>query len=139
MKYVGIDYGAKKIGIALSDVGGKIAFPYSVIPNDDHAVGAIIGVMMQEDAEGIVIGDTRTASGGVNDITETFSHFVDVLERVANLTVFLVREQGTTGAARAGLGEGAPRGEVQSPRTVKDEGIDARAAALILQRFLDTK
>ena len=33
MRYLGIDYGTKKIGVALSDEKGKMAFPYSVVVN----------------------------------------------------------------------------------------------------------
>lgn len=139
MKYIGIDYGARKIGVALSDSGGTIAFPHSVIPNDSHAVSSIVAIAVQEDAGAIVAGDTRTESGASNDITEAFAQFADVLGRVAGVTVVVVPEHGTSGAARAGGGEGIARGEISAPRKVDDENIDARAAALILQRFLDTK
>ena len=139
MKYVGIDYGVKKIGLAFSDADGKVAFPHSVVPNDPHAVGAIVGMMMQEDAEAIVAGDTLTESGAPNEITEAFTQFIDALERVASTSVTVVPEHGTSGAARAGSGEGVARGDIAGARATSDEGLDARAAALILQRFLDTK
>ena len=41
MKYLGIDYGAKKIGIALSDQNGIMAFPHTVIENDEHTIATI--------------------------------------------------------------------------------------------------
>jgi len=138
MKYLGIDYGAKKIGLALSDERGMIAFPHSVIPNDGRAVAAIIALITAEKVGGIVAGDTRTESGAENEITAGFSSFVDMLEREAGIEVALVREHGTTGAARAGLGENKPRGNIASPRkTPHDANLDARAAALILERHLD--
>ncbi|MBI2048570.1 MAG: pre-16S rRNA-processing nuclease YqgF [Parcubacteria group bacterium] len=139
MKYIGIDYGAKKIGIALSDAGGTIAFPSDVIPNDEHAIGAIVSIMLREGAEGIVVGDTRTESGAANDITVALETFISTLERVAGVSAVRIAEAGTSGAARAPRGEGEARGVVSSARAASDEGVDARAAALILQRFLDVQ
>jgi putative Holliday junction resolvase len=137
VKYLGIDYGEKKIGIALSDARGVMAFPHKVIPNDDHAIAAIVAIVVQEDAGGIVAGDTRTAGGNANAVTEAFHSFAENLQRIAGLQVVLIAEAGTTGAARAGLGEGEVRGQVQSPRKGDNDGLDARAAAVILQRFLE--
>ncbi|KKW38995.1 MAG: hypothetical protein UY89_C0035G0020 [Parcubacteria group bacterium GW2011_GWA1_54_9] len=38
MRYLGVDYGSKKIGLALSDEGGTMGFPHTVIPNTSKAV-----------------------------------------------------------------------------------------------------
>ena len=137
VKYLGIDYGAKKIGISLSDSGGSIAFPHDVIQNDERTIAVIVGVLAKEGVGGIVAGDTRAQSGGENNITATFQKFIEGLEQASKMKVVLVSELGTTGAARAPHGEGEARGEVSSRRAQKDTGVDARAAAIILQRFLD--
>lgn len=139
MKYLGIDYGAKKIGIALSDESGAVAFPHSVITNDDMAVSAIRTLVDEKRVGGIVVGDTRTESGAANEVTGAFSRFADALEQATQIKLIVVQEHGTSGAARASLGEDTARGNIASPRAKDDVGIDARAAALILQRFLDTK
>ena len=137
---MGIDYGAKKIGIALSDTGGIIAFPHSIITNDTHAVSAITDLCMREGVTDIVAGDTRTASGATNKISDALHEFVSKVEHTTGITVMLVSEAGTSGAARVYAKEGAPRGKIQSPRAAQSDFMhDARAAALILQRFLDTQ
>ena len=41
MRYMGIDYGAKRVGIAISDEKGIIAFPHSVIGNDETLIAKI--------------------------------------------------------------------------------------------------
>jgi len=139
MKYLGIDYGVKKIGVALSDESGVVAFPHSVIVNDDMAVSTIRALAEEKRVGGIVVGDTRTESGAPNEITGVFARFAEALEQATPIKVLTVQEHGTSGAARASLGEETARGEVASPRAKDDVGIDARAAALILQRFLDAQ
>lgn len=138
MKYLGIDFGLKKIGLALTDARGKIAFPYGVVANDERLFSVLDTLIAKHDVDMMVIGDTRTVRGDANEVTAEFDAFVDALTRHSDKKIVVVPEHGTTGAARAGLGEGEPRGTIQSPRGTKDTAHDARAAALILQRYLGT-
>ena len=41
MKYLGIDYGTKRIGLALSDEGGRLATPYTVLENQAGIMGGL--------------------------------------------------------------------------------------------------
>ena len=137
---MGIDYGEKRIGIALSDERGKIAFPHLVFSNDEHAIKHIRDIAESEKVERIVAGDTRTESGKENPITGAFNIFLTNLSRETRIAVSCVSEEGSTAAARAVFLQGEPRGEVSNPtrRREDDSSLDARAAAIILQRFLDT-
>ena len=139
MKYLGIDYGAKKIGIALSDQNGIMAFPHTVIENDEHTIATITTLLAEERVEGLVVGDTRTMSGQANDITNELHNFIEHLEEATHIKAILVSEAGSSGVANKSFEEGKPRGTLSSVRAQKKEAIDARAAAVILQRFLDVK
>lgn len=136
MKVLGIDYGSKKVGLALSDAGGSIAFPHSVVSNDEKLVPAIVVLCEKEKINTIALGDGRTALGSENEITKSIESLRNILIS-KELSVILVPEHGTSGAVSAGLGEGAVRGEIQSPRSTERDFNDAKAAALILQRYLD--
>ena len=57
MKYLGIDFGTKNIGLAISDEDGRIAFPFRVIPRT-RAEEEILKVCQQESIDEIVSGDT---------------------------------------------------------------------------------
>ena len=139
MVCMGIDFGERCIGIALSDDRGKIAFPHAVLSNDEHSILNIASIVTSERVARIIVGDTRTESGKENPITGALNLFLINLSRVTKIAAISVPEIGTTAAARALLLEAAPRGTVASPAH-REEGIsiDARAAAVILQRFLDS-
>lgn len=124
MKYIGIDYGSKHIGVAASDADGLIAFPRMAIENDAHALSTVVALTKHEHAACVVVGDTRSLSGEPNPITENAEAFVKALSITLNIPVITSWEAwSSVEAARY-----APRGRGHS---------DAAAAAIILQRYLD--
>ena len=56
MRYLGIDYGSKRIGLSISDEEGRMAFPHSVVENDSHAL---------ENISNIIIGSGHGGSRGI--------------------------------------------------------------------------
>ncbi len=138
MVILGIDYGSKKLGLALSDTGGLMAFPHMVIPNDGNALQEIVRIVAEKKVGAVVMGDTLSSAGVENQVTKEARVFGARLEKELCLSIQWVSEAGTSGAARVGWGEGEVRGTMQSPRKEKRDDLhDARAATLILQRFLD--
>lgn len=126
MRYLGVDYGMKRIGIARSDERGAIAFPAGTIVNDGSALGAICALAEREKAGAIIVGDTRSHGGTENPITAAAERFIEALGRGSNLPVVPVFEAWSSAeAARY-----APKGK---------EHDDAAAAAVILQRYLDMR
>ena len=126
MKYLGIDYGAKRVGIAVSDEGGTIAFPRGTLENGPDIVERIARRATEENAEMIVVGDTRSFSGLENPVTKESDEFVERLKKTTGLPVVRAWEAGSSIEAS----RYAPEGQ---------EHDDASAAAVILQRFLDMR
>jgi len=126
MRYLGIDYGAKRIGLALSDERAGFAFPHETIPNDESAIDRIANVVKREDVRGLVFGDTRAGNETENRITAEAERFADALARHTRLPLEKAREAWSSIEA----GRFAPKGK---------EHDDAAAAAIILQRFLDAR
>ena len=124
MRYLGIDYGAKRIGIAISSE--EIAFPRGVIPNDNRIFQAILEIVTTEKVEQIVVGDTRSFGNRENPITKEAEAFIDRLKKETGLVVTSAHEAGSSIEASRYAPEGMSH----------DDGA---AAAIILQRFLDTK
>ena len=58
MKYLGIDYGAKRVGIAISDAEGSIAFPRTTLLNDGKMLPQLAKLIEEEKIGTVVIGDT---------------------------------------------------------------------------------
>ena len=126
MKYLGIDYGAKRIGIAVSDEAGRIAFPRAEIQNDEKSLTFLIRMAKQEQVEQIVIGDTRSHGGAENSVTREAEKFAEVLARESGVPLSRAFEAWSSIEASRYAPEGS-------------EHNDAAAAAIILQRFLDMK
>ena len=124
MRYLGIDYGTKRVGIALSDEAGSFAFPHATLHVDDALIEAIVQIVRRERVGAIVLGDSLALSGARNAMTDTVEQFARELEERIVLPVHLTREAWSSQeAARF-----APKGK-------KHE--DSSAAAIILQRYLD--
>lgn len=125
MKFLGIDYGAKRVGTALSDSDGSMAFPHAVIPNDKKLILVIKEICKKENVEAVVLGESLDYKMKPNVIMEKIVPFKKELEDATNLPVYFEHEFMTSAAA----------GHLQR----KGEMIDASAAAIILQSYLDKK
>ncbi len=137
MRYLGIDYGSKKVGLAISDEEGSFAFPYKIIPNNMELLDSIHNICGEENITAIVIGESLNSSGNPNKIMGSIEDLRKTLEIELGLPVYYEKEFMTSVFARVNDGK-----EVNNARKIKqkDNGkIDDSAAALILQRFLDRK
>lgn len=135
MKYLGIDYGTKKIGIAISDESGKFAFPKEIISSGVQALREIVEIVTTESIGKIVVGHSLTTSGERNVVMEDIDAFVEELHKLTGLPIALEDERFSSSAVKA-FNWSKP---VASPhRSEKHHGpIDDRAAAVMLQRYLD--
>jgi len=124
MRYLGIDYGHKKIGLALSDEQGNFVYPHSVIPTVG-ALETISKLCVKEGVVEIVAGDTKDLKGEANNVSEGTEKFLAELGQKTGLNINLQTEVFTTREAERIVGD--------------DEMRDARAAAIILQSYLDRK
>ncbi len=122
MRYLGIDFGSKRVGLALSDEGGKFAMPHSVVPNDHKLIERIVAIC-KGGVEGIVLGESVNDKNENNKIMELITPFKKELEGTTRLPVIFEKEYMTSQHAEFFQG--------------KHDMLDASAAALILQRFLD--
>ncbi|MFA5022712.1 MAG: Holliday junction resolvase RuvX [Candidatus Paceibacterota bacterium] len=128
MRYLGIDYGNRKVGLAISDEAGSFAFPYQVIKNEvvDKLVGQIEKICDNEGINAIVLGESVDLAGQANPIQKEILAFKEKLEKEVGREVILEKELFTTQEARRGIDEGGT-----------DPATDARAAALILKSYLE--
>ena len=133
MKYIGIDYGTKKIGTALSDEGGSVAFPHSTIAAGPGAAAAIAALIQESGVAEIVVGESRNFSGEKNPVMEEIERFKNDLAERTGLPTHYEREFFTSALAARQF---APE-EKSRKQNPSQEKLDASAAALILQSFLD--
>ena len=128
MKYLSVDYGAKKCGIAVSDDRGTIAVPLKIVPTEELA--AELDYMLQNVLfERIVFGESVNSKGIHNTVWDETKAFVDKMKekyeaKIINgeLEFHFEKEFLTSKHARY---------------LDNEKDVDDRAAALILQRYLD--
>lgn len=135
MHILGIDYGSKKVGVAISDEEEKFAFPKIILPNDLYLLDKIREICEEEKVASIVLGESTDSSGKKNKIMGSIEEFKKNLEGEMDLPVYYEKEFMTSMFARGSGGK-----EINNARKTKDKkskNIDDSAAALILQRFLD--
>ena len=126
-KYLGIDYGARRIGLATADDEVKIASPLATVDSE-----GLVKIIEQEGPFAqVVVGLPRSLDGTETPQTLAVRHFSDdVLWRRLHIEAVYQDEAGTSGMAEDRLKESG------KPYDKKD--IDAEAAAIILQDFLDS-
>ncbi len=131
MRYLGVDYGSKKIGLALSDESGAMGFPHSIIANTPRLVDELCAFIAKENIGAVVIGESRTLAGGENPIAKDARTFGSLITERAGVPVFFESEVFTSAQARR-----APEKEGKSRAPKKHVAVDASAAALILTGYL---
>jgi putative holliday junction resolvase len=126
-RVLAVDPGEVRLGVAVSDPGGTIARPLTVIRHSARArdAQAIADLALENAAQSIVIGLALDADGRVGPQARRALRLVEALREITDLPIETFDETGTTQAA-AGLG---------SPSTP----LDARAAAVLLQEYLDAR
>ena len=131
MRYLGVDYGSKKVGLALSDEAGTMGFPHAVIPNTPRLVDEVRALVAKENIGAVVIGESRDLAGVDNPIAKDARAFGAQLAECAGVPVFYESEVFTSAEARR-----APEKEMKSRAQKSRAPIDASAAALILTSYL---
>lgn len=138
MRIIGLDYGTKTVGVALSDEGHIIASPYVTIERKHptklrQTYAAIEEIITKENVGLIVLGNPKNMNNTEGERVENTKEFKEALERRTGLEVVMVDERLTT---------------VQADRILEETGvaisarkqhIDKMAAAIILQTYLDMK
>ena len=87
-EYLGIDYGSKRIGIAVSNAEGTIAFPRGMFLNDKNLMTDLAQMAEDENIEAIVVGDTRSPRRNENPVTAEAEKFMEGLAQRNGLARF---------------------------------------------------
>ena len=138
MRVVGIDVGARRVGLAISDATRTLARPLETIAVSDgddavtRVTARIVELAAQEDGvAAVVVGVPRRLDGSETDMTRAATAFVDALRARLPMPIATADERLTSVEAESRL---ASRERDWKKRKEK---IDAAAAAIVLQDFLD--
>ena len=134
-RILGIDYGARRIGLAVSDPLHIIAQPFQTLDQQSSRDwwAQLLAIIVEQEVEAIVVGYPLSLSGAATRQAQEVDRFIARLEKRAALPVYRFDERLTSVAARRALNEaGIKTGHHK-------EAVDRTAAALILRSFLDSQ
>lgn len=126
-KILGLDYGSKRVGLALGNDQAKLASPAGIVANDQQLHGELSKIIKQEEIDTIVVGLPRGLDGQETAASWAIRRFAGGLADKYDTEVILQDEAMTTQVAQKRLGKSKDK-----------QFVDAAAAAIILQDYLDT-
>lgn len=135
MRYLGVDFGERRIGLAISDEDERIAVPVDVVArsSDEQAVDSVLAIAGREGAEGIVVGEPLRLDGSEGDAARRARSFAAKLERATRLPIVLYDEALTSHEAEARLRE------TGASKRRRREAVHSVAAQILLQDWLDRR
>jgi len=121
-KYLGVDWGSSRIGLALADSETRVATPFKVVNNLDE----VLKVCEEEEINKVILGQPIKMSGAKSELSKEFSNFAKLLKSKLAIPVEFIDERLSSKQAEALSGDR----KTKAPQ-------DAIAAMLILQSYLD--
>jgi putative Holliday junction resolvase len=133
MRFLAIDYGRKRTGLAVSDPAEKIASPLDVLLTNKLLMPQILQHIHRQNVRAVVVGLPLNMDGSEGPQAGLVRQFADQLQQHTNLPVYFYDERLTSFEADRKL---AP---AKLTRAKRSKRLDAIAAATILQSFLDSR
>ncbi len=135
MRVLALDLGQKRTGVAVSDPSGTLASPLTTIqrrsPSEDF--DAVKALVVEHNVERVVVGVPRSLSGRAGPQARRAEEYARALSQRAGVPVTTVDERYSTVEAERKLREAGARPSKERER------VDAAAAAVILQSYLDSE
>ncbi len=137
-RILSVDFGERRIGVALSDPGRMIASPLTTLPRRKGKrppIADLLAIMEEQDVAEVVVGLPLTLAGDDSEWTTTVREFAATLATRSGRTVTLVDERfSSIMAERAVRASG-----LKKTQREEKARVDSTAAAIILQSFLNTR
>ena len=139
MRILGLDVGERRVGIAISDPTGTIVRTLPTLVRGSHKqdLAAITALVAEHDVELIVVGEPLSLDGTAGAQARRIARYADVLADHLSVPVVSWDERYTTVAAKDILLQS--RGRKKRRRARSEGHVDAIAAAVILQSYLDSQ
>ena len=135
MRFLAIDHGTRRMGIAVSDELKMIAQPLEFIPSDPHEafLTRLREILAQQQVELVLVGMPRNMDGTYGPAAEKVREFIGRLAQEIPVPIRTLDERLTSAQANRVLLQGNVR------RADRKQKVDAMAAAILLQGFLDAR
>jgi len=131
---MGIDYGEKRIGIALCDPLLTFAYPFKTLPNDHNLIKNLLEIVEEKNVTKIILGLPSVRFKSSKELAERVHLFKKEIEQVIKIEVIFWDEEFSSVLAQEKVNESVTK---KSARRKKDL-LDRHSAAIILQEYLNT-
>jgi len=135
VRYLGVDFGERHIGVAVCDDDERVAVAMDTVArsSDPQAIAALLAIAGRENAGGIVVGEPRRLDGTEGDAARRAQGFAAKLRHASPLQILLHDEALTSHEARSRLREAG------ASRRRRRSAVHAVAAQILLQDWLDRR
>jgi putative holliday junction resolvase len=135
MRFLGVDHGGKRVGVALSDEDGRFAQPHRTLesPSQDVLVRELAALARAEKVEEIVVGLPLHLDGSEGASARRARRFAERVHQAASIPIVFWDERLTTAAADRVLDEAGVN------KRARKTMVDRVAAAILLQSYLDAR
>lgn len=132
-RILAIDFGLKRIGLALTDPLKMFAYPFKTISNDDNTIDELIVIINHYNVKKIIVGYPLKENGNKSGLTISVEKFVNFLKLKTPVNIVMQDERYSSELAFSKVLE-----SVTKKKKRRDKGlIDKNAASIILQDYLD--
>ena len=134
-RYLGVDYGSVRIGLALSDPLKIIANGLMTIQNDNKCLDKILSIIQEQNVEKIIVGKPLNLKGEMGTKAEEVIQFIKRLQERTSVEILQVDERFTSVMAQRSI---RTMGTPKKQRQQNKGKVDEVASAILLQGYLDT-
>ncbi|VAX15871.1 hypothetical protein MNBD_IGNAVI01-1279 [hydrothermal vent metagenome] len=132
-RILAIDYGAKRVGLAITDPLRIFAYPLMTIKRDKNFWNNLEQVFRDYNIENIVLGYPLKEDGTRSSSTELIEKFKKELEKKKSIKIILVDERYSSSIAKERILESVPSKKKRRDKKL----VDMNAAAVFLQDYLE--
>jgi len=133
-RIIAIDYGEKRVGIAITDPLRMFAYPLVTLLNDGKLFENLKKILTEYDCEMIVLGYPLKESGEHSSSTEKVLKFKEQLKAAIDMPIVLIDERYSSSVAQQRIIQ-----TVSSKKKRRDKGlVDKNAASVILEDYLNS-
>ncbi|MCW9098113.1 MAG: Holliday junction resolvase RuvX [Ignavibacteriaceae bacterium] len=132
---MGIDFGEKRIGIALSDPLLTFAYPFTTIQNDSSFFSKLTAIIIEKKIKKIILGLPSSSYKSSKELTIKVLKLKTDIESKNKIDVILWDEEYSSAIAKERVVESVTK----KSKRKKKELLDQHSAAVILQEYLDSK
>ncbi len=132
-RIMGIDYGLKRVGIALSDPLKKFAYPYKTLENDKNLLINLIKIINEMDVSLIVLGIPNDEKENINSLAIKINEFKSELLDKIKVEIIFWDESFSSKIAQQKILESVSKKKTRRNKSL----LDMHSAAIILSEYLE--